>query len=150
MMEETETLGQGEFGEVRVADYRGTQVSGCGQCGCGLDYLRCRWLSSTYTRVSKVQLPCPASSKRPPSLRTLVSELHVQLIQSCHSYNYSHLRHKNLVQLVGVVFQGSTIQSIVMEIMGKGSLQKYLISRGRSVVTQAELLSFAKCVTVGL
>lgn len=39
MMEENETLGQGEFGEVRIANYRGTQVSGCGQWGCGLVYI---------------------------------------------------------------------------------------------------------------
>ncbi len=68
-------------------------------------------------------------------------------ILAWHAYCFilcSHLRHKNLVQLVGVVFQGSTIQSIVMELMAKGSLQKYLISRGRSVVSQPELLSFAR------
>ena len=30
-----------------------------------------------------------------------------------------HLRHKNLVQLVGVIFSGSGLKSIVMELMGK-------------------------------
>lgn len=32
---------------------------------------------------------------------------------------YSHMHHKNLVQLVGLVFKGSTLKSIVMEVMGK-------------------------------
>ena len=30
-----------------------------------------------------------------------------------------HLRHKNLVQLVGLVFLGSNIYAIIMELMGK-------------------------------
>ena len=37
-----------------------------------------------------------------------------------------------------------------MELMGKGSLQKYLISRGRSVVSQAELLSFARSASLNV
>jgi c-src tyrosine kinase len=62
----------------------------------------------------------------------------------------THMHHKNLVQLVGLVFKGSALQSIIMEVMGKGSLQKYLISRGRSVISQAELLSFSRGVCDGM
>lgn len=31
----------------------------------------------------------------------------------------SHLSHKNLVQMIGLVFKGSALQYIVMEVMGK-------------------------------
>jgi len=58
----------------------------------------------------------------------------------------TQVRHKNLVQLVGLVLHGPQVRSIVMELMGKGSLQKYLISRGRSVLSPAELISFARWV----
>ena len=38
-----------------------------------------------------------------------------------------HLRHKNLVQLVGLVFLGSKIHAIIMELMGKVWLMVTLV-----------------------
>lgn len=62
----------------------------------------------------------------------------------------THLRHKNLVQLVGVVFKSSSLQMIVLELMSRGSLKKYLSSRGRSVISQLELLHYARNICEGM
>ena len=41
-----------------------------------------------------------------------------------------HLQHKNLVQLLGVVFSGSTLKGIVMELMVKVSgVHVYLLTQ---------------------
>ena len=38
----------------------------------------------------------------------------------CHVVSlYSNLRHKNIVQLVGLLFAGTSLQGIVMEMMSK-------------------------------
>ena len=36
-----------------------------------------------------------------------------------HSIHFRHLQHKNLVQLIGLVFQGSAMKCILTELMGK-------------------------------
>ncbi|CAH1407086.1 unnamed protein product [Nezara viridula] len=52
------------------------------------------------------------------------------------------LKHENLVQLLGLVFDKSHI-SLVTEYMGKGNLVDYLRSRGRLHVTKAHQINFA-------
>uniref|UniRef100_A0A1X7UVQ9 Tyrosine-protein kinase n=1 Tax=Amphimedon queenslandica TaxID=400682 RepID=A0A1X7UVQ9_AMPQE len=62
----------------------------------------------------------------------------------------THLRHKNIVQLVGVVFENLTMKHIVLEFMSKGSVGKYLATRGRSVVAQNELLNISRDICEGM
>lgn len=52
------------------------------------------------------------------------------------------LSHRNLVQLLGVVFDWPSIY-IVTEFMSKGSLVDYLRSRGRLHVTKNDQIHFA-------
>lgn len=59
------------------------------------------------------------------------------------------LRHKNLVQLLGVVFDGPTIY-LVTEYMSKGSLVEYLRSRGRQHVTKKDQINFATDTCAGM
>jgi c-src tyrosine kinase len=59
------------------------------------------------------------------------------------------LRHKNLVQLLGVVFEDPTIY-LVTEYMGKGSLVDYLRSRGRLHVTKRDQINFATDTAAGM
>ncbi|XP_043933126.1 tyrosine-protein kinase CSK [Protopterus annectens] len=54
----------------------------------------------------------------------------------------TQLRHKNLVQLLGVIVEDKSGLYIVTEYMGKGSLVDYLRSRGRSVLGGDCLLKF--------
>jgi hypothetical protein len=50
----------------------------------------------------------------------MMSLVLVYLLSPCLLFSIDrHLRHKNLVQLVGLVFVGPTVHSIVMELMGK-------------------------------
>lgn len=59
------------------------------------------------------------------------------------------LRHQNLVQLLGVVFDGPAIY-LVTEYMGKGSLVDYLRSRGRQHVTKKDQINFATDTCAGM
>lgn len=59
------------------------------------------------------------------------------------------LRHKNLVQLLGVVFDGPSI-CFVTEYMAKGSLVDYLRSRGRLHVTRKDQIAFAADTCAGM
>jgi len=59
------------------------------------------------------------------------------------------LRHKNLVQLLGVVFDGPSI-CFVTEYMAKGSLVDYLRSRGRLHVTSKDQIAFAADTCAGM
>ncbi|XP_046858703.1 tyrosine-protein kinase CSK-like [Xenia sp. Carnegie-2017] len=59
------------------------------------------------------------------------------------------LNHKNLVMLLGVSLDGSPIY-IITEFCEKGSLVEYLRSRGRSVITQKDLIGFARDVANGM
>lgn len=59
------------------------------------------------------------------------------------------LRHNNLVQLLGVVFDGPSI-CLVTEYMGKGSLVDYLRSRGRLHVTKKDQINFATDTCSGM
>lgn len=59
------------------------------------------------------------------------------------------LRHRNLVQLLGVVFDGPSIY-LVTEFMGKGSLVDYLRSRGRQHVTKKDQINFATDTCAGM
>ena len=52
------------------------------------------------------------------------------------------LKHKNLVELLGVVL-GETIY-IVTEYMSRGSLVDYLRSRGRAVITSSDQICFSR------
>uniref|UniRef100_T1JDP9 Tyrosine-protein kinase n=1 Tax=Strigamia maritima TaxID=126957 RepID=T1JDP9_STRMM len=52
------------------------------------------------------------------------------------------LRHPNLVQMIGVVFDWPSVY-LVTEFMGKGSLVDYLRSRGRLHVTKKDQINFA-------
>ena len=49
----------------------------------------------------------------------------------------STLSHPNLVQLTGVSVDSSQI-CLVTEYMAKGSLEQYLTSRGRAVITKPD------------
>ena len=53
------------------------------------------------------------------------------------------LNHKNLVMLLGVSLDSSPIY-IITEFCDKGSLVEYLRSRGRAVITQKDLIGFAR------
>ncbi len=59
------------------------------------------------------------------------------------------LMHKNLVQLLGVVFDGPSI-CLVTEFMAKGSLVDYLRSRGRLHVTKKDQINFATDTCAGM
>ncbi|CAG2163597.1 unnamed protein product [Oppiella nova] len=59
------------------------------------------------------------------------------------------LRHKNLVQLLGVVFDGPSI-CLITEFMAKGSLVDYLRSRGRHHVTKKDQINFATDTCAGM
>ncbi|XP_028411358.1 tyrosine-protein kinase CSK-like [Dendronephthya gigantea] len=59
------------------------------------------------------------------------------------------LNHKNLVMLLGVSLDESPIY-IITEFCDKGSLVEYLRSRGRAVITQKDLIGFAKDVAAGM
>ncbi len=56
---------------------------------------------------------------------------------------FSALKHPNLVHFLGVAQKPDNIIYIVTEFMAKGSLLHYLTTRGRSVISQKDLLSFA-------
>ncbi|PIO38578.1 hypothetical protein AB205_0154540 [Aquarana catesbeiana] len=60
------------------------------------------------------------------------------------------LRHKNLVQLLGVIVEDKSSLYIVTEFMAKGSLVDYLRSRGRSVLGGECLLQFSLDVSEGM
>jgi len=63
------------------------------------------------------------------------------------------LRHKNLVQLMGLVFDKNSIHTsvyIVTEYMSKGSLLDYLRSRGRQHVTKKDQIAFATDTCSGM
>ncbi|XP_078541257.1 tyrosine-protein kinase CSK isoform X1 [Lissotriton helveticus] len=55
----------------------------------------------------------------------------------------TQLRHKNLVQLLGVILEDNSSLYIVTEFMAKGSLVDYLRSRGRAVLGGECLLKFS-------
>lgn len=55
----------------------------------------------------------------------------------------STLSHPNLVGLIGVSLDGQPIY-LVTEYMAKGSLEQYLRSRGRAVITKQNQIDFAR------
>lgn len=59
------------------------------------------------------------------------------------------LRHKNLVQFMGIVIDGPNI-CLVTEYMEKGSLSEYLRTRGRQRVTLKDQIKFAKDTCAGM
>lgn len=59
--------------------------------------------------------------------------------------SHSTLSHPNLVQLIGVSLDSHPIY-LVTEFMAKGSLEQYLRSRGRAVITKQNQIDFAKLV----
>ena len=59
------------------------------------------------------------------------------------------LRHRNLVQLLGLVMEDGLVQ-IVTEYMAKGSLVDYLRSRGRLHVTRKDQINFARDTCAGM
>ncbi|XP_066551546.1 megakaryocyte-associated tyrosine-protein kinase isoform X3 [Amia ocellicauda] len=58
------------------------------------------------------------------------------------------LQHRNLVQLLGVILHNGL--HIVTEFMAKGNLVNFLRTRGRSVISTAQLLRFALDVCEGM
>lgn len=57
---------------------------------------------------------------------------------------FRSLRHENLVQLLGLVFNNKNKHIyLVTEYMSKGSLVDYLRSRGRLHVTKKDQINFA-------
>ncbi|KAG8594278.1 hypothetical protein GDO81_001142 [Engystomops pustulosus] len=60
----------------------------------------------------------------------------------------THLKHKNLVNLLGVVLHNGLY--LVMELMSKGNLVGYLRSRGRNNVPHQQLLRFSLDVVQGM
>lgn len=59
------------------------------------------------------------------------------------------LRHKNLIQFLGIVIDGPSI-CLVTEFMEKGSLSEYLRTRGRQRVSAKDLIKFAKDTCAGM
>ncbi|CAF2321888.1 unnamed protein product [Rotaria sp. Silwood2] len=62
----------------------------------------------------------------------------------------SSLKHPNLVNFLGVAQKPDNTIYIVTEFMAKGSLLHYLTTRGRSVISQKDLLGFAIDTCEGL
>ncbi|OQR68809.1 tyrosine-protein kinase CSK-like, partial [Tropilaelaps mercedesae] len=60
------------------------------------------------------------------------------------------LRHRNLVQLLGLVMEADGLVQIVTEYMAKGSLVDYLRSRGRLHVTRRDQINFARDTCAGM
>jgi len=63
------------------------------------------------------------------------------------------LDHENLIRLLGVVLPAPNTNDpiyVVLEYMTRGALLEYLRSRGRSIVRQQDLLSFAKGIASGM
>ncbi|CAF1971725.1 unnamed protein product [Rotaria magnacalcarata] len=60
------------------------------------------------------------------------------------------LKHQNLVQLLGIAQQPDRIIYLVTEFMAKGSLLHYLTTRGRSVISGKDLISFTIDTCEGL
>ncbi|XP_032630546.1 megakaryocyte-associated tyrosine-protein kinase isoform X3 [Chelonoidis abingdonii] len=58
------------------------------------------------------------------------------------------VRHKNLVQLLGVILHNGLY--IVMEYMSKGNLVNFLRTRGRSVLQPKQLIQFALDISQGM
>jgi serine/threonine protein kinase len=83
--------------------------------------------------------------KNKKCLKLLIPTLHIDLIFLKKKYNFffSSLKHPNLVHFLGVAQKPDNIIYIVTEFMAKGSLLHYLTTRGRSVISQKDLLSFA-------
>jgi c-src tyrosine kinase len=104
-----ESLGKGEFGEVRLGLLRGEKVA---------------------VKILKDSSIAAEKFLAEASLMT-------------------SLKHPNLVQLLGVVMDGSTIY-LVTEYMSKGSLLDYLRSRGRLHVTKTDQINFAYDTCAGM
>jgi c-src tyrosine kinase len=96
--------------------------------------------AGTYRGLQVAVKSIPKEKEDGPSMQSFLQEASIM----------THLKHKNLMRLVGVVFEGLVLKRIVLEFMSKGSLSKYLSSRGRSVVAQTELVSFARDVCEGM
>uniref|UniRef100_A0A914X129 Tyrosine-protein kinase n=1 Tax=Plectus sambesii TaxID=2011161 RepID=A0A914X129_9BILA len=60
------------------------------------------------------------------------------------------LRHKNLVQLIGVVLDDTTDLFLVTEFMANGNLVDFLRSRGRHQVERRQLIQFALDICEGM
>ena len=59
------------------------------------------------------------------------------------------LNHPHLVQLIGVSLDAKPV-FIVTEFMEKGSLERYLQSRGRAIIQKQDQLGFARDVADGM
>ena len=58
-------------------------------------------------------------------------------------FSCSALKHPNLVHFLGVAQKPDNIIYLITEFMVKGSLLHYLTTRGRSVISQKDLLGFS-------
>ena len=102
-------MGKGEFGDVRLAQFRGQKVA-------------VKILKDSYKAA-----------------QNFLTEASVM----------TSLKHQNLVQLMGVVFDGPTIY-LVTEYMAKGSLVDYLRSRVRLHVSKRDQINFATHTCAGM
>lgn len=99
-------------------------------------------LTSKYCLFS-IAIPSPAQSV------TIAPCVHIPMLAIFINYpcfiSHSTLSHPNLVQLIGVSLDSHPIY-LVTEFMAKGSLEQYLRSRGRAVITKQNQIDFAKLV----
>ena len=113
-------LGRGSYGEVREADWRGTR--------CATKRLHNVFLN--------------------PASRQGRSKPLVDFISECHTW--SRLRHPNIVQLLGVVFEeDSTLPVLVLEIMPT-SLRIHLETRSKREFLMEQKIKVLHQVALGL
>lgn len=113
-------LGRGSYGEVREADWRGTRCA--------------------TKRLHNVFLNVSSREGRNKPLVDFISE--------CHTW--SRLRHPNIVQLLGVVFEeGSNLPVLVLEIMPT-SLRIHLETRNRREFLMEQKMKVLHQVALGL
>ncbi|CAF1379278.1 unnamed protein product [Adineta steineri] len=62
----------------------------------------------------------------------------------------SSLKHRNLVQLLGIAQKSDNVFYLITEFMTKGSLLHYLTTRGRTIISQKDLLGFSIDTCEGL
>lgn len=112
--------GKGEFGDVQLGMYKGNKVA-------------VKTVESPESRLA-------GGGGGGAGSNPLVLE--AQMMTS--------LRHRNLVQLLGLVMEADGLVQIVTEYMAKGSLVDYLRSRGRLHVTRRDQIHFARDTCAGM
>lgn len=57
---------------------------------------------------------------------------------------FRNLRHKNLVELIGIVMDDTNDVYMLTEYMANGNLVDFLRSRGRQLIDSSQLIYFAR------